>query len=144
MKEGGRSGALGLRQRRIFGALVTAQFGLAVVLLIGGGLLVRSFNKLLNVDPGFNAEHVLTLGTSLPANAYPQGSDVRSFYTRLLPSLEQLPGVSAVAASADLPLGIRERRAFTLEAETEATRALPHAVAHDWVAGRYFEHSGSP
>ena len=142
LKEGGRSGALGLRQRRIFGALVTAQFGLAVVLLIGGGLLVRSFNKLLNVDPGFNAEHVLTLGTSLPANAYPQGSDVRSFYTRLLASLEQLPGVSAVAASADLPLGIRERRAFTLEAETEATRALPHAVAHDWVAGRYFETLG--
>jgi predicted permease len=144
LKEGGRTGALGRRQRRTFGALVAAQFALAVVLLIGGGLLVRSFNRLLNVDPGFRAEHVLTLATSLPVNAYPQGSDVRSFYARLLPTLEQLPAVSAVAASTDLPLGIRERRAFTIEAEPDASKALAHSVAHDWVAGRYFEALGIP
>jgi putative ABC transport system permease protein len=144
LKEGGRTGVLGRRQRRIFQTLVTAQFALAVVLLIGGGLLLRSFNRLLSVDPGFRAEHVLTLATSLPGSAYPRGADVRSFYTRLLSSLEQLPGASAVAASTDLPLGIRERRAFTIEAETEATKALPHGVSHDWVAGRYFEALGIP
>ena len=142
LKEGGRSGALGRRQRRTFGALVAAQFALAVVLLIGGGLLVRSFNRLLGVDPGFRAEHVLTLSTSLPVTAYPQGADVRSFYTRLLTNLEPLPGVSAVGASTDLPLGIRERRAFTIEAETDASKGLAHSVADDWVAGRYFEALG--
>ena len=67
---------------------------------------------------------------------------MRSFYTRLLPTLEQLPGVAAVAASTDLPLGIRERRAFAIEAESDATTAFPHTVAHDWVVGRYFEALG--
>ena len=142
LKEGGRGATLGRRQRRIFSALVTAQFALAVVLLVGGGLLVRSFTRLMNVDPGFRAEHVLTLSTSLPATAYPDGTNVRSFYNRLLENLQRLPGVSAVAASTDLPLGIRERRAFTIELEADASKDLPHSVAHDWVAGSYFETLG--
>jgi putative ABC transport system permease protein len=144
LKEGGRTGSAGPRQRRIFGTLVTAQFALAVVLLVGGGLLVRSFTRLLGVDPGFRAERVLTLATSLPANAYPQGTDVRSFYTRLLAELQGLPGARAAAASTDLPLGMREVLAFTIENEQEATRGLSHGVAHDWVAGSYFEALGIP
>jgi putative ABC transport system permease protein len=144
LKEGGRSGSTGRRQRRLFGALVTAQFALAVVLLVAGGLLVRSFNRLMSVDPGFRAEHVLTLSTSLPASAYPQGADVRSFYNRLLENIGGLPGVSAAAASTDLPLGIRERRAFTIEADSNPTGELAYVVAHDWVAGRYFEALGIP
>jgi predicted permease len=144
LKESGRSGAAGRRQRHIFSALVTAQFALAVILLIAGGLLARSFSKLMNVDPGFRAEGVLTLATSLPATAYPRGANVRAFYTQLVPNLEQLPGVSAVGASTDLPLGIRERRSFTIENETEASRAAGRAVAHDWVLGSYFESLGIP
>ena len=144
LKESGRSGAAGRRQRRIFSALVTAQFALAVILLIAGGLLARSFSKLMSVDPGFRAEGVLTLATSLPATAYPRGANVRGFYTQLLPSLEQLPGVSAVGASTDLPLGIRERRSLTLENQTESWRKVGGAVAHDWVLGSYFESLGIP
>jgi putative ABC transport system permease protein len=144
LKEGGRTGSLGRRQRRIFRTLVAAQVALALVLLVGGGLLLRSFNRLMNIDPGFRAEHVLTFATSLPGTAYRQGSEVRSFYTRLLESLEQIPGVSAVAASTDLPLGIRERRAFTIERQPDASKMLAHAVAHDWVTGKYFEAFGIP
>jgi putative ABC transport system permease protein len=144
LKESGRSGSVGRRQRLIFNALVTAQFALAVILLIAGGLLARSFWKLMNVDAGIRADGVLTLATSLPVTAYPQGSDVRAFYTQLVANLERLPGVSAVGASTDLPLGIRERRAFTLENEGDASRSAGRTVAHDWVLGSYFDSLGIP
>ena len=144
LKEGGRSDPLAGVSADCSALSWTAQFALAVVLLVAGGLLVRSFSRLMNVDPGFRAERVLTLSTSLPASAYPQGSDVRSFYNRLLENIGGLPGVTAAAASTDLPLGIRERRAFTIEAETDTSRELAYVVAHDWVAGRYFEALGIP
>jgi putative ABC transport system permease protein len=139
LKEGSRTGAPGRRQRRIFGTLVTAQFALAAVLLVAGALLVRSFTRLMAVDPGFRAEQVLTAGVSLPAIAYPRGAEIRSFYTRLVEHVQRLPGVSSAGASTDLPLSVRERRAFTIELAPERSRGLPHVVAHDWVLGQYFE-----
>ena len=143
LKEGARV-STGRRERRIFGALVAAQLAIAVVLLVGGGLLLRSFSRLIAVDPGFRAERVLTLATSLPAQAYRDAASVRGFYTRLVDDVSQVPGVSAVGASTELPLGVRERRAFTLEQDSPATRDLPHSVAHECVTGRYFEAVGIP
>jgi predicted permease len=142
LKDGGRGATSGLGRRRMFGVLVTAQFALAVVLLVAGGLLVRSLNRLMSVDPGFRADHVLTLATSLPAEAYPRASDVRGFYSRLLERVDALPGISATATATDLPLSIRERRSFTIEMQPAATVDLPHVVAHDWIAGRYFDAMG--
>jgi putative ABC transport system permease protein len=139
LKESGRTGSPGQRQRRMFGALVIAQFALSAVLLVAGALLVRSFMRLMSVDPGFRAEQVLTAGVSLPGTAYAQGSDVRAFYVRLLEAIQRVPGVTAVGASTYLPLSVRERRAFTIEAESPATRDLPHSVAQDWVTGHFFE-----
>ena len=86
LKEGART-STGRRERRIFGTLVAAQLAIAVVLLVGGGLLLRSFSRLMAVDPGFRAERVLTLATSLPAQAYRDAASVRGFYTRLLDDL---------------------------------------------------------
>ena len=143
LKEGART-STGRRERRIFGALVAAQLAIAVVLLVGGGLLLRSFSKLMAVDPGFRAEHLLTLATSLPARAYRDAASVRGFYTRLLDDLSQVPGVSMAGASTELPLGVRERRAITIEQEPPAAREVPHSAAHQWVAGRYFEAIGIP
>ena len=117
---------------------------MAVVLLVGGGLLLRSFSRLMAVDPGFRAERVLTLATSLPAQAYRDAASVRAFYTRLVDDVSQVPGVSAVGASTELPLGVRERRAFTIEQEPQAAREFPHSVAHQCVMGRYFEAVGIP
>jgi len=138
LKSGGRSSA-GRRERRIFGSLVTAQVALAVILLVGGGLLLRSFSKLMAVDPGFRPERVLTVTTSLPAQAYREATQVRGFYTRVLEDLSHVPGVTAVGASTDLPLNVRDRRAFTIELETPATRDLAHSVAHQFVAGQFLE-----
>jgi putative ABC transport system permease protein len=143
LKEGART-TTGRRERRIFGALVAAQLAIAVVLLVGGGLLLRSFSKLMAVDPGFRAERVLTLATSLPAQAYRDAASVRGFYTRLLDDLSQVPGVSTVGASTELPLGVRERRAYTIEQRSPATRERSDSAAHQWVAGRYFEAIGIP
>lgn len=144
LKEGGRTSSTGRRQRRMFGALVAMQVAVAVVLLVGGSLLFRSFSRLMAVDPGFRGDHTLTLATSLPAAAYRTGADVRGFYTRLMDSLARIPGVAAAGASTDLPLGVRERRAMTLENERAATREVSHAVANEWVIGQYFDALGIP
>jgi predicted permease len=144
LKEGGRTSSPGRRQRRIFGALVTLQVAITVVLLVGGALLFRSFSRLMAVDPGFRGERTLTLATSLPVAGYRTGADVRGFYTRLMERLASLPGVAAAGASTDLPLGVRERRASTIENERDATRDLSHAVANEWVIGQYFDALGIP
>jgi predicted permease len=96
------------------------------------------------VDPGFRGERTLTLATSLPVAGYPTGPDVRAFYTRLMERLAGIPAVSAAGASTDLPLGIRERRAFAIENEREANRELPHAVANESIIGQYFDALGIP
>jgi putative ABC transport system permease protein len=143
LKEGTRT-STGRRERRIFGTLVAAQLAIAVVLLVGGGLLLRSFSKLMAVDPGFRVERVLTFATSLPARGYRDAASVRGFYTRLLDDLSHVPGVSAAGASTDLPLNVRDRRVFTIEQESPATRELSHAVAPAYVVGRSFEAVGIP
>jgi predicted permease len=143
LREGGRASS-GRRERRIFGTLVAAQLAIAVVLLVGGGLLLRSFSKLMAVDTGFRVDRLLTLGISLPAQGYRDAASVRGFYNRLLDDLSRVPGVSAAGASTGLPLGVRDLRVFTIEQESPATRELPHSADPEFVAGRYFEALGIP
>ena len=142
LKEGGRGASAGTRQRRLFAGLVTAQFACAVVLLAAGGLLIKSFVKLMAIDPGVRSENVISAATNLPFGSYRRGADVRQFYVRLLERVRQLPGVTAAGAATDLPLSVRERRAFTIENPAEAVRELRGAVAVDWVMGNYFEAVG--
>jgi putative ABC transport system permease protein len=83
LREGGRTNTASRKQGRTLGALVTVQFALALVLLVGAGLLLRSFSRLLATNPGFRPDHVLTMSVSLPEQAYKTGPQVRSFYERL-------------------------------------------------------------
>jgi len=142
LKEAGRGASAGARQRRILAGLVTAQFACAVVLLAAGGLLIKSFVKLMAVDPGIDATRAVSAATSLPAGSYRGGADVRRFYVQLLERVSRLPGVTAAGAATDLPLSVRERRVFTIENPSEASRALGRTVANDWVMGHYFEAVG--
>jgi putative ABC transport system permease protein len=86
------------------GALVIAQVALALLLLIGAGLLVRSFEQLLRVDPGFDPHNLLTMNVSLPAVKYATGQPQTAFFDEVLRRVSALPGVRSAAISAALPL----------------------------------------
>jgi predicted permease len=85
--------------------LVVSELALAVLLLVGAGLLIRSFSRLLDVSPGFQTQHLLTMELSLPEKTYPDGAPVQKFYTQLMASLKTVPGVQTAGAVSQMPLG---------------------------------------
>jgi putative ABC transport system permease protein len=101
LKEGG--GSTSVRGRRLRSALMVSEVALALVLLIGAGLLVRSFVKLLNVDPGYQAEDLLTARLSLPPR-YRDNLQRVQFYEQVVQRLAELPGVASVGVTSHLPL----------------------------------------
>ncbi|HEX9700897.1 MAG TPA: ABC transporter permease, partial [Acidobacteriota bacterium] len=102
--EGGRGATLGRQRHRARNALVVAQISLAVVLLVGSGLMVRSFRHLRGVEPGFDAGSSLVFGVGLPVALYPDPVEAMQFQQRVLERVSQLPGVAAVGATRCLPL----------------------------------------
>jgi predicted permease len=84
--------------------LVVAETALALMLLVGAGLLVKSFARLLEVDPGFKSDHVLTAQISLPASQYPDAGARAAFWTRLLDGVRRVPGVTSVGLTSNIPL----------------------------------------
>jgi putative ABC transport system permease protein len=104
MREGSRGSESG-RTERLRGALVVAEIALAVILLAGAGLLIRSFKELLHVDPGFPAGNLLTAQVSLPRSRYAGPPQVKQAMDRIGESIRRLPGVISVAGSTSLPLG---------------------------------------
>ena len=104
IREGGRGALASRGAARIRGALVVVQTALAVMLLCGAGLLIRSFAELSAVDPGFRTARVLAVDLSLPSAAYPEQEQVRAFYTTLEERVRGLPGVEAVGTSSSVPM----------------------------------------
>ncbi len=103
LKEGGRSVSAdrgGHAMRRI---LVVAEVALALMLLAGAGLLIKSFSRILGVSPGFDASNVLTMNVSLPAARYPNDTARIAFWDQTLPKLAAIPGVRAVGATSTMP-----------------------------------------
>jgi putative ABC transport system permease protein len=101
----GTRGSGGLGRLRIGGALVVAEVALALVLLVGGGLMIKSFVRLVNVDPGFDPNNVLRVALNLPGPRYPKPEQRLRFYQQLLAQLKILPGVEVVGATSQTPLG---------------------------------------
>jgi predicted permease len=97
---GNTSGGRGLQ----WNVLVGAEVALALVLLVGAGLLIRSFQKLLSVDPGFQSARVLTMDLALPESTYPDDAAVREFYRTLVPAFRTIPGVRDVGLTNILPI----------------------------------------
>ena len=104
LKEGGRGALTTHGGTRMRGALVIAEMALAVMLLTGAGLLIRSFVRLASVDPGFHVEQALTFELSLPESRYEQEVRQIAFFEQLLPRLRSVPGVQDVGAVLSLPL----------------------------------------
>jgi predicted permease len=105
LREELRSGASSRGSRRWRDALVVAQVALALVLLIGAGLLLASFRQVIAVNPGFATRQVLTGSVSMPSVRYKGGAELRSFMTRTLEKLRSLPGVAAAGATDSIPMG---------------------------------------
>ncbi|MBV8858093.1 MAG: ABC transporter permease [Acidobacteria bacterium] len=103
LKEGGRSGQ-GLARSRLRSSLVVAEVALTLVLLVGAGLLLKSFSRLLAVDPGLDPHHVITMAVSLPQAKYGEPQRITAFYEQLLQEAAALPGVQAAGVVSVLPL----------------------------------------
>jgi putative ABC transport system permease protein len=103
LKEGGRRAGGGVQDRRFRQALVIGEVAMALVLLVGAALMVQSFLRLRQVDPGFRPENVLAADLSLPASRYKDVRQVLNFQRQLLERIAALPGVSSVGAAAYLP-----------------------------------------
>lgn len=110
LRESGRSGSAGPGAARVRRILVVLQTALAVLLLAGAGLLMRSFAALSSIDPGFRAEGTLALDLSLPVAAYPEPERVRTFYATLEERLRALPGVESVGSTSAPPMSAYSRR----------------------------------
>jgi putative ABC transport system permease protein len=121
LKEGGRGGSNQSRSAaRMRSALVVAEISLALVLLAGAGLMVRSFAALQRVDLGFDPEHALTARISLPSRKYPGDTAITAFFRQAEARLAQRPGVRAVGSISYLPLtGERSVTGFNIEGRPE-------------------------
>src|SRR5437867_2485408 len=102
LREGGRGSSAGTRTNRLRDAFTVAQIALSLVLLVGAGLLVRSFARLIAVEPGFRTDHVLTMNLSLPGARYRDQKDVQ-FFAELCLRVRALPGVLNASAITFLP-----------------------------------------
>jgi putative ABC transport system permease protein len=140
-------GARGTRARRLRTALVVAEIASTVVLLAGAGLLLRSYAKVLAVDPGFDAERLLVVGTVLPASRYPEPPDRDAFYQRVLERVRVLPGVEGAGYTNVAPLVFKGGGSITLVegrprgAPGEMARALANNRS---VSPGYLEMLGVP
>ncbi|HEV2802105.1 MAG TPA: ABC transporter permease [Pyrinomonadaceae bacterium] len=104
LKDGGRVSGEGGRRSKLRGALVVAEVAISLVLLVGAGLLVQSFMRLLNVTPGFDAERVMTLDLVAGRRKYPDSAQQTALIQNLLQRTSALPGVEAVGVVNPLPL----------------------------------------
>ena len=131
LKEGGRSSAEGAGGRRLRNGLAVAEVALSLILLVGAGLLIRSFLRLQEVNPGFNPDNLLAAELSLPSAKYAENQQVVNFYDQLLARVAEQPGVSSAALTTSLPLtGGGDILAFSVEGRPVArTDRTPDAEA---------------
>jgi putative ABC transport system permease protein len=104
LKEGGRGSTEGLHHNRIRSLLIVSELALALVLLVGAGLLIKSFIRLQSVYPGFNAENVLTVQLALPQSRYRSPQSRVAFFDQLMSRLESVPGAQSAGLTLNLPL----------------------------------------
>ncbi|MEX2282754.1 MAG: ABC transporter permease [Gemmatimonadota bacterium] len=141
--------------RRMAGVLVVSEIAVALVLLVGAGLTLKSFTRLVGVDPGFNSENVLTATVSLPGERYAAPARAVAAYEELSARFNALPGVQFVGATSQLPVGpCCDGIVITIEhrpkpPEGQEPGALMAVVSHDYFramqmplrSGRYFNNA---
>ncbi|HKC24291.1 MAG TPA: ABC transporter permease, partial [Thermoanaerobaculia bacterium] len=145
LKEAARGSSVGRERNRLRGLLVVGEFALALVLLIGAGLLLRSFWRLQNVEPGFDSENVVTAAVWLPQPNLPETGPYFKhppralLYSKILAGLERIPGVTRAGGVSALPLsGQRPTNAFTVEGRAPEAGGTATAESFNASPG-YFE-----
>lgn len=139
LQEAGRSSVGGVHHR-FRNVLVVSEVALAVVLLVGAGLMLRSLQQVFSQDPGFDATNLLTLGLALPEKAYANGPQQQEFQRRLLKDIHALPGVKDVAAVSIVPLsGAGNTSRFDLEGRPKASGGEEYEASTPTVTANYFE-----
>jgi predicted permease len=145
LQKGARGATASRHQNALRSALVVAEVSLACVLLVGAGLMLRSFLNLVHLDPGFRQEHVLTASVSLPQERYKKPEQTVRFFDQLTANLNALPDVQSAGAGSDLPwTGYDENMGgFTIEGKKPPPNQDFHARYHMATPG-YFSALGIP
>ncbi|MBA3714200.1 MAG: ABC transporter permease, partial [Pyrinomonadaceae bacterium] len=131
LKEGARGTTEDFRRNRVRGLLVISEVALALLVLIGASLLIKSFLQLQRIERGFDPANLLTMEVSLPASKYAEPSQQRAFFRQMTQRLETLPGVSAVAVANDLPIdGDTQTSNPHIEGRPAVAGELPLAGVH--------------
>jgi putative ABC transport system permease protein len=138
LKEGGNSSQSG-RQNRARGLLVVVEIALAMVLLVGAGLLIRSFERILSVTPGFEQRNLLAMTVPAIGARYRQDEQVVAFYRRMLDRVKALPGVEAAGIVSNIPFsGSYDTSGFNIEEKplqnpAEAPQAQRYGITPDYL-----------
>jgi predicted permease len=146
LRDGARGSTLGAKARRGREALVVSQVALALVLLVGSGLMLRSFSALRQVDPGFRPAGVLVFRLSLPMVGYPDAEAVAALHGRVMTEIRALPGVTAVGGTSLLPLAGFSPMAdpVAIEGRPVDPTSLPPLLEMRAAAGDIFAALGVP
>ncbi|HKV39771.1 MAG TPA: ABC transporter permease [Blastocatellia bacterium] len=126
LKEGGRTQAGG--RSGMTSALVVSEGALALILLVGAGLMMKSFRRLLEVPLGFTSDHLLTFRITLPPRTYPDGTKLQTFYDSLLEKVRRIPGVETAGAVSQLPLSGAYSSGTTIVEDTSAGPGLARVM----------------
>jgi putative ABC transport system permease protein len=139
LKEGGRGTSAGSRSHRLRSAFVVAQIALSLVLLVGAGLLIRSFSELRSVRPGFDANGVFTFWQALPKARYGEVDQQARFFDQLLAKLTTLPGIENAGMVSPLPFtGNNRGSTFTIAGRPAPPQGLEPSASRLTTDGRYF------
>jgi putative ABC transport system permease protein len=145
LKEGGRSGSPGCSHQRLHHALVAAEVAISLVLLIGAGVLIHSFARLQNVDPGFNPTGVISVQVSWPATSRSDLPKGAVFFSQLLKRLQALPGVQYAGLISELPLSGQDNDTyFTIEGRPPVEPSNRPDEDQRLVSSDYFKAMGIP
>lgn len=144
LKDCGRGTTEGFRGNRFRSSLVVCQIALALVLLAGAGLLLRSFARLNDVDPGFKPSNLLTASLSLPERRYPNRGVQAAMFQRIVDDLSRLPGVISAAAVCGLPYdGMISKATLSIEGRPKPTADEPNGASYRQATPGYFHALGA-
>jgi len=139
MKEGGRGAAGDSGRRRLRSGLVVVEVALAFILLTGGGLLVRSFFRMMQVELGFNPTNVLTLRLPIANERFPDSSQLSTYIRQVVTRINAVPGVMGAASTDSLPLeGFSNGMPFLIAGRDQVERANRQACGFKMVHADYF------